>query len=84
MNKYTFIAGVALLASMAIAPAHAQKGADTLRWASTASITAVDPYSNAHREALIVNAQLVWDTLVHREPETGQYKPLLAKCCLSL
>lgn len=79
MDKYTFIAGVALLASMAIAPAHAQKGADTLRWASTASITAVDPYSNAHREALIVNAQLVWDTLVHREPETGQYKPLLAK-----
>lgn len=68
-----------MFVAAAMQPALAQKSADTLRWASTASITAVDPYSNAHREALIVNAQLVWDTLIHRDPETGQYKPLLAK-----
>lgn len=79
MSKQSFVAGVAMVAASIFSPVMAQKSADTLRWASTASITSVDPYSNAHREALIVNAQLVWDTLIHRDPETGQYKPLLAK-----
>ncbi len=79
MKKFSVAAGLAVLAALVTAPALAQKSADTLRWASTASITAVDPYSNAHREAMIVNGQLVWDTLIHRDPDSGDYKPLLAR-----
>lgn len=59
--------------------ASAQKQANTLRWASDAAITTVDPYYNALREAVIINAQLVWDTLIYRNPDTGKYEPLLAK-----
>lgn len=35
--------GLVLLAAVA-GPASAQKSADTLRWASTSSITTMDPY----------------------------------------
>ncbi|WP_161993345.1 ABC transporter substrate-binding protein [Lacisediminimonas profundi] len=79
MRRFTLAASLAILSACFAGPAAAQKSADTLRWASTASITAVDPYFNAHREAMIVNGQLVWDTLAYRDPGTGEYKPLLAK-----
>ncbi len=79
MNRFSIAAGVAILSASLAGSALAQKSADTLRWASTASITAVDPYFNAHREAMIVNGQLVWDTLMYRDPTSGEYKPLLAK-----
>lgn len=79
MKRLPFAACLAILSVFTVGPALAQKSADTLRWASTASITAVDPYFNAHREAMIVNGQLVWDTLVYRDPASGEYKPLLAK-----
>ena len=74
---------LALLAAAALGasglPAAAQKDANTLRWASDAALTAVDPYFNALREGVIINAQLVWDTLIYRNPDTGTYEPLLAK-----
>lgn len=79
MKRKTIIAVFAALSAYIAVPAAAQKSADTLRWASTASITAVDPYYNAHREAMILNGQLVWDTLTYRDPDSGEYKPLLAK-----
>lgn len=69
----------AALAASTAAPVMAQKSADTLRWASVQSIPAVDPYFNQHREAMIINGQLVWDTLIYRDPDSGEYKPLLAK-----
>lgn len=79
MKRQFAAVGFSMLLALASSNALAQKSADTLRWASTASITTVDPYTNAHREALIVNSQLVWDTLIYRDPDSGQYKPLLAK-----
>jgi len=66
---------LALLAGVAAA----QKSGETLRWASTSSIATMDPYYQHQREQMIVNGQLVWDTLVFRDPETGAIKPLLAK-----
>src|SRR5262245_61106099 len=73
----------ALLLSCAIpllsAPTRAEKEPNRLRWASDAAISTVDPYYNALREAVIINAQLVWDTLIYRDPDTGKYMPLLAK-----
>ena len=61
------------------ATASAQKADNKLRWASNPSINAVDPYYNAFREATIVNAQMVWDTLVHKTPAQTAYQPLLAE-----
>ncbi len=62
-----------------VAPfASAQQAQNKLRWASTPSITAPDPYYNFHREAMLLNGQLVWDTLIYRDGETGEFLPLLA------
>jgi len=70
----------AALLALALTPAaHAQKSADTLRWASAYPIDAIDPYYNVSREIVIITAQEVWDTLIWRDPKSGDYKPLLAK-----
>lgn len=59
------------------APAVAQKSADHLRVVTGNAVTNVDPYYNAQRTGLVIHHQ-AWDTLVHRDPETFQIKPLLA------
>ncbi len=61
------------------AAASAQQAENKLRWTSTSSINAVDPYYNALREATIINAQMVWDTLVYKTPEDDDFRPLLAE-----
>ena len=70
-------AALALAAALAAAPAHAQKSADTLRVAWRSAIPDIDFYRNTLRTGLVVS-QHVWDTLVYRDPETFQLKPLLA------
>lgn len=76
--KRTIAAGlVALLA--ASGSVTAQQSENTLRWASAASITNIDPYYNAYREAMIINGQLVWDTLIYKTPDSDEFQPLLAK-----
>ncbi|MET0528385.1 MAG: ABC transporter substrate-binding protein [Microvirga sp.] len=57
----------------------AGKANDTLSWISRYPIDAIDPYYNTAREAILINSQLVWDTLIWRDPDSGEYKPLLAK-----
>ena len=57
----------------------ADKAHDTLRYATQMPIHAVDPYYEATRESVIITGMMVWDTLIYRDPETSQYKPLLAK-----
>ena len=59
------------------APARAQKSEDTLRVAWRDSVPDIDPYHNQLRTGLIV-ALHVWDTLIYRDPDTFQLKPLLA------
>ena len=66
------------LAVVAGTAAQAQKSANTLRWASAYPIDALDPYYNISREIVIITAQEVWDTLIWRDPASGDYKPLLA------
>ncbi len=58
-------------------PAMAQKAQDTLRVVWRDAVPNVDPYYNDQRTGLIV-AHHVWDTLIYRDPETFQLKPLLA------
>ncbi len=71
---------VALLATglAFAAPASAQKSADTLRITWRDAIPNVDPYYNQLRSGIIL-AHQAWDTLVYRDPETFQNKPLLAE-----
>jgi peptide/nickel transport system substrate-binding protein len=78
MRRWVLVAaGVVGLA--AAVPARAQKSADTFRWASAFPISAVDPYYNISREMVVITSQLVWDTLIYRNPASGELLPLLAK-----
>jgi peptide/nickel transport system substrate-binding protein len=69
----------ALLAALlgGVAPAWGQKSADTLRVSWRDAIPDIDPSHSGLRGALVV-AHHVWDTLVYRDPDTLQVKPLLA------
>jgi peptide/nickel transport system substrate-binding protein len=60
-------------------PANAQKSADTLRVAWRDALPNVDPYFNSARTGLIV-AHHAFDTLLQRDPDSFQLKPLLAQC----
>ena len=62
---------------LAGAPARAQKSANTLRIAWRDAVPNVDPYYNQLRTGLVM-AHEAWDTLVYRDPDTFQIKPLLA------
>ena len=67
----------ALLISVA-PPAMAGKSNDTLTWLSNSEPDNFDMYQNTLREGIIV-ARLVWDSLMEVDPNTGDFKPSLAK-----
>ncbi|RMD65038.1 MAG: ABC transporter substrate-binding protein [Alphaproteobacteria bacterium] len=60
------------------ASAWAGKADDTLVWSTDREATVVDPYYNNTRELVIIG-QMVWDSLIYRDVDTGAFKPLLAK-----
>src|ERR1700738_5172890 len=73
--------GALLAACMTLAmaaPALAQKSADTLRITWRDAVPDVTPYYNQLRTGIVLGHQ-VWDSLVYRDPETFQIKPLLAE-----
>src|SRR6185436_21064874 len=72
----TMVVAAALAA--AAAPAMAQKSADTLRITWRDAVPDVTPYYNQLRTGIVIGHQ-VWDSLVYRDPETFQLKPLLAE-----
>ena len=68
----------ALLAASSLAtPALADKANNSVRFASDQTLPNADPYFNANRVGIIL-ADQVWDTLVFRDPATGEYKGNLA------
>ena len=71
------LVGLVVAMTLACCPAQAQKAQDTLRVAWRDAIPNVDFYYNNQRTGLVV-AHHVWDTLIYRDPETFQLKPLLA------
>lgn len=79
--RYGFL-GALPLAAVALAigasPVMAGKANDTLVWSTDREQDAVDPYYNNMRE-LVVIGHTMWDGLLSRNPETGEYGPLLAK-----
>src|SRR5882757_4279041 len=82
MRHLARLGGIAALVLSAIVvssgPAEAGKSNDTLNIALPKAIENYDQYFNTAREG-IVFARQVWDTLLDRDPKTGEYKPLLAK-----
>ena len=68
----------ALLAAMvAVTPAMAGKRDNSLRLADEQVLDNVDPYFNNVRIGVILSHQ-VWDTLIYRDPDSGEYKGQLA------
>lgn len=74
-----WLGALALSVLVGTSATEAGKKDDTLRWVTGLAITSADPYYNSFREAVLIIGQMVWDSLVHRDPDTGEYKPLLAK-----
>ncbi len=77
MRALHFMAGLLLPLVLAAHAAHAQKSANALRIAWRDAVVDVDPYHNQLRTGLVL-AHQAWDTLVYRDPDTFQLKPLLA------
>lgn len=71
------IASAILAGSLAAAPALAGKADDTLNWSTTREQDVIDPYYNNTRE-LVIMGQLIWDGLVWRDTDSGEFKPALA------
>ena len=61
---------------MTAPPAKAGPEDNSLNWVSRYPIDSLDPYYNTSREAIVIMGQLIWDTLIWRDPESGEYKPL--------
>ena len=77
MRIAAWLGGLIVAGTLGMAPAHAQKAADTLRIAWRDAVPNVDFYYNSLRTGLIV-AHHTWDTLIYRDPETFQLRPQLA------
>jgi peptide/nickel transport system substrate-binding protein len=73
------LGGILVAAGLAASlPAMAQKSADTLRITWRDGIPDVLPYYNQLRSGVVLGHQ-AWDSLLYRDPETFQIKPLLAE-----
>ncbi len=77
MRVWLWLACLPVALALAAPPATAQKSANTLRVAWRDAVPNVDPYYNQLRTGLVV-AHQAWDTLIYRDPDTFQIKPLLA------
>ena len=79
MKLRTVAAFVAALTASALTPiaAQAAKSDDTLRIVWKESVPNVDPHFNQLRSGIIINS-LVMDTLILKNPSTGEFMPLLA------
>ncbi len=63
----------------AFVPAMAQKSADTLRFGLGGALDVIDPYYTGDREVTMVVGEMVFDTLIYRDPVSFEHKPLLAR-----
>lgn len=70
-------AAAALAANLGAAPAFAGKSNDTMIWATDREVNVIDNYYHNVRETAIMQ-RMIWDFLLYRDLDTGEYKPLLA------
>ncbi|MCB2173760.1 ABC transporter substrate-binding protein [bacterium] len=78
LKKIAFL-GIAAISAVGIlaAPAVAGKKDDTLNVAFEKELESLDWYYNTAREGIVISRH-VYDQLIFRDPETFEYKPLLA------
>jgi peptide/nickel transport system substrate-binding protein len=67
----------ALALAMTSTPGFAGKSDDTLKMAFQRELETVDIYYNSAREGILI-ARALWDSLLYRDPATGEYKGNLA------
>ncbi len=78
VRSFLMAATVCAVSSAFVAsPAHASKANDTLVYASDSEVENISPYHNNLREGVVL-ARMVFDTLLYRDPKSGEYKPQLA------
>jgi peptide/nickel transport system substrate-binding protein len=78
MRSFLRMAGVAGFALFAgLSGALAQKASNTIRFAYDQVPENIDPFFNNVRIGVIIG-QHVWDTLIYRDPASGEYKGQLA------
>ena len=78
-RPYNGLGGVLAVGLIAICgSAFAEKSADTLRITWRDSVPDVTPYYNQQRTGIVIGHH-AWDSLVYRDPESFQIKPLLAE-----
>ncbi|MFN4167562.1 MAG: ABC transporter substrate-binding protein [Pannonibacter phragmitetus] len=77
MKLLTTAVAAILPACLLSTSALAGKADDTLNIAFTKEVEHIDPYFNTAREGLLL-ATAIWDELVYRDQETGEYKGVLA------
>ena len=71
------IAVMFCLSMILASAAFAGKSDNSLVWAAKKEVTALDPYYDTSREALVLSGH-IYDGLVYWDPETNEYQPLLA------
>lgn len=77
-HRILFAIATTMLPAFVMPAAQAGKADDTLNIVWSMSIPSYDQYFGIQREGYIIG-RLIWDMLVDRDPETQEYKPLLAK-----
>lgn len=77
MRKWMSTLAAAAALTYAAGPALAGKAENSIRFAYDQAPENVDPFFNNVRIGVILG-QHVWDTLVYRDPNTGEYKGQLA------
>jgi len=78
LNFFVFGAITFYLVTAFVSPVFAGKKEDTLNIAWEKELETLDLYYNTAREGVIVS-RLIYDNLLDRDPDTSEYKPLLAK-----
>jgi peptide/nickel transport system substrate-binding protein len=77
LRKLLLASAAGAVALALAADARAGKDEDTIVWATASEVDTADLYFQNLREVVIM-AHQVCDTLMHRDPLSGDYKPLLA------
>jgi peptide/nickel transport system substrate-binding protein len=73
-----FLAAASVVAFALQAPAHANKDNDTVVWSTASQMDTADVYYNSLQEA-VTTALNLCDSLMHVNPKTKEYEPLLAE-----
>lgn len=77
-NRSHQISVLALASALLTTPLHAGPADNSLNWASDSMPSNIDFYQHTIREGIVI-AHHIWDGLLHRDSETGEFLPHLAE-----